>query len=208
MAEADAQPAEPPVRGRLLLPETVEHEREEFRVDAVPLVLHGDLQPPPEVRRPVTWTVPPEGENLTPFARRFQRTCLRARGVALHGRQVRIERAADDDAPAPRARAHGVESRREDLGNRDRSPAELQPEIVDPRQVDQVRQHARQRVGLPEDRLERAPRVRVVAVRVEQDLGPAHDPGQRRADLVGKVREEVVLQPVAPLELLDEARVA
>ena len=49
---------------------------------------------------------------------------------------------------------------------------------------------------------------RLAAVGVEEHLGPAHDPRERRPDLVREVREEVVLEAVAPLELLDEARVA
>ena len=151
---------------------------------------------------------PPGRRELDAVREEIPEDLLEARRVALHARQCRIELAADRDALAPRARTHRVERGRENLGNRHRAAPEFQTEIVDPREVDQVGEHPAQGIGLPEDGLQRAARLGVVAMGIEQDLGPAHDSRQGRADLVREVREKVVLQPVALLQLLDEAGIA
>ena len=54
--------------------------------------------------------------------------------------------------------------------------AQLEAEVVDPREVDEVREHPAQRLGLPEDRLEGRRTCRVAPVRVEEHLGPPDDP--------------------------------
>ena len=78
--EADAEAAVAAARGRLLLPEALEDVREELGLDPVALVRDGELEP--AVLRALHRHVAPcrpDGENFTPFARRFQSDLLEAR---------------------------------------------------------------------------------------------------------------------------------
>jgi hypothetical protein len=202
--ETDAEPAVRPFRARRLLPEAVEHEGHELRVHPAAGVAHGHDDVPV-----LASETHPDGaaarRELHGVVQEVPEHLLEARGVpedrAGSGPDLELE----TDLPRRRGRPDTLDRAVERSVGLDRSDVEPHLARRDPRDVEQVRDELRldARVALDhrEGVLELAPGHLTARDAVLEERRPADDRVQRRAQLVGHRRQELVLQAVRLLRL-------
>ena len=149
-------------------------------------------------------TVPPAGEKLTALARRLKRICRTRRSSAMKlpmssgGTDVEHEAGADQPV------LHAFGGRRHGGADVDRPEIELHAAGVDGRQIEDVVDQRQQRVGGDRDVVEIFALLRRQrpGTRVAEQMDEADDVGERRAQLVGHVVDEIDLDLVGVLERL------
>ena len=207
--QAEAEPAVRARRAAVPLAEALEDVRQERRVDAAAVVADADLRPAPPMRRRRRRPARPRGVNLTALRQQVPDHLLQAVAVADHRTGDRAHRPVRAGDRASRRRP----AARLDGGAHDRPQVErlhLEPQLAgdDARHVEQVVDQPRLGLGVALDaspgRARCAPRRRMP--RFEQ-LGPAEDRVERRAQLVRERGQEVVLGAVRVLRVAIEERV-
>ncbi len=162
--------------------------------------------------RTETRTCPPSGVNFTALVRRLSTTCwsrsgspctmgIPGRGEGV-GRRVAADLAFELDALGLRRRRDRAHRLVDDLRQADR--LEMEPDLAadDAAHVQQVLDQVRLGAGVAHDRGHALRQdLGVVAAAVGQDLRPAEDGVERRAQLVRDDGEELVLQPAGALGL-------
>ena len=148
-----------------------------------------------------TWTWPPLGVNLTALESRFQTTCWSRAASPVTGAGERIEHLMDADALGVGCRQHGGEGGLDDLGKV--QPLDVEAEVAgdDAGDVEQVVDELGLGLRIPLDGREPLLQVLGVDLAGAEDLGPAEDGVERRAQLVRERGQEFVLHAVGRLGL-------
>ena len=200
--QAQPQPPAPAGGGGLALAEALEDVGQELRLDPGPRVRHGqgDLGPGPH---PAHGDLSSSGRELDGVRHEVPHDLLEPVGVAHQGPRLRVHGRNQGHAFALRGRPHGVEGRPDHGHELEGLELDAQAAGHDAGDVHQLGDQARLQLGVARDRVEGAlhrGRIRL-AFRAE-DVGPAQDRGERRAQLVGHGGQELVLQPARLLEAL------
>ena len=147
--------------------------------------------------------MPPFGVNLTALVSRFQTTCCSRSGSPDTGPGVRIDACLRSRMPLASAAGRTDSTAASTIGG-ELDPLHVEPDLAgdDPVHVEQVLDQLRLRARVALDRLEARGAVSASsASRAQQDLGPAEDRVERRAQLVRERREELVLHQADALDL-------
>ncbi len=164
---------------------------------------------PSSVRSTRSSTRPPSGVNFTALPTRLSRSCTDAAAIALDADRP-VAREEERHALAIRAGMRLVERVGRDRLEVGVLDAEHEAARLEARGEQQVVDESQQPVGAARDDLDVAAPLfveRRTAVVVERELDVADDRRQRRAQIVGDERDELVLQEVSLDELfvlLDE----
>ena len=149
-----------------------------------------------------TTTRPPRGVNLSELVRRFVTTCWSRAGSPEIGEEIG---ATTTSRAMPLAVAVGRAESTDARTSAGRSSARhLQVELArdDPRDVEEIGDERVLHVQVALDGLDRPLDDGGIGLPFLEDVHPAHDRGQRGAQLVGERREEDVLHARGFLELL------
>ena len=147
-------------------------------------------------------TCPPAGVNLIAFDSRFQITCCRREGSPRNPAGSVADRHLERGFPWRRRSAGPPRPPRAPRAEIDRLGLETQLAGDDARDVEDVLDQHRLRLGVALDRLERLARLLGREVARAQHAGPSDHRRQRRAQLVRQRGQELVLGAVGGLGLL------
>jgi hypothetical protein len=192
--EAQPEPALLPARASIRLTERLEDVGQEFGIDAVARVAHGDHET----------LAPFERDRHLAFRRReFDRIgeqvpddLLQAIGVAHGHRRPYVQPGHEPDSLCRRRRLHDFHRRRDDRGEVDVGDAQSQLSGDDAGDLEQVLDETRLRARVAFDALQCTRLRGLVHGRGAEHPRPPEHRVQWRAQLVGERREEFVLQPV------------
>ena len=152
----------------------------------------------PCARRSRTWTSPPVGVNFTAFDSRFHAICWSRAPSPYTTAERRVDLDGDRDALGVGGRLHDLQRRRAAPAPDRRRSVRGEACRNDPGHVEQLVDQPRLPLRVVVDRIGSA-RSRLASSSVfrAQHVGPAEDRVERRAQLVGDGREELILQAIA-----------
>ena len=202
--EAEAQASLPPRARGVGLAEAVEDVGEERRIDAGPAVLHRDLDVGLDLLQAHVDAPLGRGE-LDRVREEVPHDLVEPAGVRGEGARARVQHGLHPDGLGL---DRGLERVEHGLDHgRGIHRLHLEPHLAgdDPRDVEDVGDEPALEAGVAVDDLDPLLDLRRGERALAQEAGPAHDRGERGAQLVGERGQEVVLQPVRLPRLLGRA---
>ena len=145
-------------------------------------------------RASTTWTLPPAGVNLIALESRFQTTCCRRPGSPEIGPACGSSTFSSRMRLASARRPHGLERRLDEGRRLHRLHVEAHLAGGDAGHVEQVLDQLGLRARVALDHLHRPQQLLALHAAGGDDLRPAEDRAERRAQLVRQRGEELVLE--------------